>query len=326
MGLEYNHNKKQTKRLSDTKKNIHPRSLHRGRYEFDKLIVSHDQLSKYTHKNKYGDVSIDFFKPEAVKALNISLLKHFYGVKHYDIPIDYLCPPIPGRADYIHHIADHLANHNNGIIPKGKNIKCLDIGVGANCIYPILGHQIYGWTFVGTDIDPKSIDAAQGILSSNPILEKNISLRVQSNKDHYLKGILRQGELFDIMICNPPFHSSKEDAIRGTTRKLKNLKGNKHAKKTLNFSGQSNELWTEGGEKRFIRNLIRESRHYTKNCKWFSCLVSKESNLKMIAKTLEKYKASDTYIIQMEQGNKKSRIVVWRFKLTSNHNHTSISM
>jgi 23S rRNA (adenine1618-N6)-methyltransferase len=36
----------------------------------------------------------------------------------------YLCP-IPGRADYIHYIADLLAESNNGIIPKGHGIQGL---------------------------------------------------------------------------------------------------------------------------------------------------------------------------------------------------------
>jgi 23S rRNA (adenine1618-N6)-methyltransferase len=43
-------------------------------------------------------------------------------------------PSIPGRADYIHYIADLLAESNNGIIPRSWD-QGLDIGIGANCIY-----------------------------------------------------------------------------------------------------------------------------------------------------------------------------------------------
>jgi 23S rRNA (adenine1618-N6)-methyltransferase len=41
----------------------------------------------------------------------------------------YLCPPIPGRADYIHLHSRLLAESNNGIIPKGHGIQGLDIGI-----------------------------------------------------------------------------------------------------------------------------------------------------------------------------------------------------
>ena len=41
--------------------------------------------------------------------LNRAILMHHYGVKSWDIPAGYLCPPIPGRADYIHSVADLLA-------------------------------------------------------------------------------------------------------------------------------------------------------------------------------------------------------------------------
>lgn len=29
----------------------------------------------------------------------------------------------------------------------------LDVGTGASCIYPLLGHRVYGWNFMGSDID-----------------------------------------------------------------------------------------------------------------------------------------------------------------------------
>jgi 23S rRNA (adenine1618-N6)-methyltransferase len=82
-----------------------------------------------------------------------------------------LRPPIPGRADYIHYIADLLAENNGGKIPKGKQIKCLNIGVGANCIYPIIGNQEYGGSFVGADVDPVSIASANKIIEFNPFLK-----------------------------------------------------------------------------------------------------------------------------------------------------------
>src|SRR5690606_24715537 len=115
--------------------------------------------------------SIDFFNPQAVKALNKALLFYYYDIVYWDIPENYLCPPIPGRADYIHYIADLLADNNKGIVPTGSEIKCLDIGVGANCIYPIIGVKEYGWSFIGADIDALAIKSAKKIIASNPSLQ-----------------------------------------------------------------------------------------------------------------------------------------------------------
>ena len=90
------------------KSKLHPRSKHRERYDFEKLISGFPELGPFVQPNKFDDLSIDFANPDAVKALNRALLKFHYGIEHWDVPDGYLCPPIPGRADYIHHIADLL--------------------------------------------------------------------------------------------------------------------------------------------------------------------------------------------------------------------------
>lgn len=295
------------------KHELHSRNRHRQRYDFKALIESSPALLAFVKPNNYGDESIDFFNPEAVKALNKALLKHHYGVEHWDIPDNYLCPPIPGRADYIHHIADLLAQNNGGNLLIGEHIKCLDVGVGANCVYPIIGNVEYGWRFVGSDIDPAAIDSAKKIVEANPLISEEIELRMQPNSRFIFEGIVKPGEQFDLAICNPPFHSSKEEAQAGTVRKLRNLKHKKDLKPVLNFGGNSNELWCEGGEQKFVRDMIFESRRFANSCFWFSSLISKEANLKSIYKTLKKVEAISVKTIPMGQGNKVSRIVAWTF-------------
>ena len=153
-----------TKYPSEEKNNLHPRNKHRLRYNFPELIAACPELSAFVAPNPYGDLSVDFKDPNAVKALNRALLQFFYKVDLWDVPEGYLCPPIPGRADYIHTLADLLAADNNGSIPLGKSIKVLDIGVGANCIYPLIGHHEYGWSFVGSDIDHIAVNSAKNIV------------------------------------------------------------------------------------------------------------------------------------------------------------------
>lgn len=292
---------------------LHPRNKHRSRYDFKPLVEAFPELAQFVHLNKYDDESIDFANPLAVLMLNKALLKYYYKIETWNIPEKYLCPPIPGRADYIHHISDLLASFNNSKLPFGNSIKCLDIGVGANCVYPIIGTSEYEWLFIGSDIDLISIDSANTIVKSNKALQGKIELRLQNNSKNIFRGIIKKDEFIDISICNPPFHSSYAEAQDGTNRKNRNLSKNKQSNSGLNFGGKSNELWCEGGEIQFIKNMINESFEFSQSCFLFSTLVSKQSNLKYIYQELEKVKASFIKTISMGQGNKVSRIVAWTF-------------
>jgi 23S rRNA (adenine1618-N6)-methyltransferase len=295
------------------KEKLHPRNQHKERYDFVALINSCSELGEFVKPNIHGDDSIDFANPDAVKWLNKAILKHYYGINYWDIPENYLCPPIPGRADYIHHISDLLRTSNYGKIPTGQNVKCVDIGVGANCVYPIIGIKEYDWSFIGSDVDPISIESAQKIIDSNENLQSKIELRLQPAKNDVFRNILNEDELIDVTICNPPFHSSLEEATKGTNRKIKNLSDKKPTKTVLNFGGQNAELFCEGGEERFIGTMIRQSRQFRNSCFWFSTLVSKQSSLKSIQEALKKAEVEETITIPMGQGNKTSRIVAWTF-------------
>ncbi len=295
------------------KAGLHPRNRHRERYDFPKLIKSCPELRPFVKLNEYNNQSVDFFNPEAVKTLNKALLAHFYGVQDWDIPPHYLCPPIPGRADYIHHAADLLSNANLGNTPRGGGIKVLDIGVGASCVYPIIGNREYGWSFIGADIDPVSIASSQRIVNANPALKSSVTLRLQQQPKDIFRGILQPGEFIDLTVCNPPFHASLAEAQAGTVRKLSNLQQKKVAKPMLNFGGQKAELWCEGGESRFVNDMIFQSKQFATSCFWFTTLISKQPNLKGVYNALTKAGAVDVKTIPMAHGNKISRIVAWTF-------------
>lgn len=291
---------------------LHKRNKHSGQYDFPGLTEVCRPLKKFVVLNPYGTQTIDFFNPQAVKALNKALLMKYYGIRYWDIPKGYLCPPIPGRADYIHYIADLIQAGDAGRA-DGRKRRCLDIGVGANCIYPIIGQVEYGWTFVGSDIDPVSLENARKIVTCNPVLAHKIELRLQGDRRKIFDGIIAADEYFDVTICNPPFHGSREEAEEGTIRKLSSLKGERVAKAKLNFGGNANELWCEGGELCFLSDMIAESRKYRKNCGWFTSLVSKSKNLDVLYAGLKAAGVSEYKVIRMSQGTKNSRILAWRF-------------
>lgn len=301
---------KGSKKSPSEKAALHPRNRHRGRYDFAQLTSASPELAQFVIKNPYGDMSIDFANPSAVKALNRAILKQFYDVSEWDIPEGYLCPPIPGRADYIHHIADLLALSYGGKTPTGPAVRVLDIGVGANCVYPIIGHHEYGWSFIGSDIDKGALASAQKIVDSNPSLKTSVELRLQSSPSKIFEGVLKHDEKIDLSICNPPFYSSAKEAKETSRRKTRNL----GTSPERNFGGQAAELWSPGGEVEFIRRMIQESARISAQCRWFSTLVSKVDNLQAIYKELRGVKVADYREQMMSQGQKVSRIVAWTFQ------------
>lgn len=286
-------------------KTLHSKNIHNTRYDFQALCKTNPNLKPFVALNQYGDYSIDFANPKAVLELNKTLLKHHYGIKDWEIPKDYLCPPIPGRADYIHYLAD--------LVGETKGLRGLDIGTGANCIYPIIGVSVYEWEFTASDIDPVSIQNVQKIIDANEKLKDKIALKLQKNKNNIFTGIIEKDDIFDFTMCNPPFHKNKLEAQNGSNRKVSNLTKQKTTNATLNFAGQSNELWCEGGELEFIKKMIFESEKFKNNCVWFTTLVSKKENLKDIYRTLKKVNPLKVETIEMKQGQKMTRFVAWSF-------------
>ncbi len=302
-----------SKKQNKSDHRLHFRNKNREQYNFDRLVISNPELKKHIITTKFGSKSVDFSNPTVVKVLNTSLLNYYYGIKNWMFPEENLCPPIPGRADYIHHVADLLAEYNLGTVPRGNKISCLDIGVGASCIYPIIGAVEYGWQFIGSDIDAKSIASAQNIISSNPSINNKVKCILQKNTNDVFNGIIGQEDLFDLVVCNPPFHASIEEAQKESKRKIKNLTGEKLKTPKLNFAGISSELVCEGGEFIFIQKMIKESKVFSKKCAWFTTLLSKHSNLNGIQNSLKKAKARQIKIIPMGTSNKSTRIIGWTF-------------
>lgn len=301
-----------------SKQSLHPRNLHRSPYDFDQLCTVSPELTEYVYQTPRGQTSIDFSNSVAVKLLNQALLTLHYNVEFWDIPEGFLCPPIPGRVDYLHYIADLLATENHqGKVPIGAKVCGLDIGTGANCIYPILGSQSYGWHFVASDINPISVSTAEEICKANRALKGKVKCRLQTDEKHIFKGLIKPDDRFYFTLCNPPFHASIEDAQKGNQRKNRNLNRSsgknidKHP--TLNFGGQGAELWCKGGEIAFVQQMIKESKTFSNNCLWFTSLISKKENLPAVYQALKQVGAIDVKTVDMAQGQKISRFVAWSF-------------
>lgn len=291
-----------------TKPGLHPRNRHRNRYDFAELTQSTPALSAFLRQGPHG-TTIDFACPQSVKALNQALLASIYRVNMWDIPEGFLCPPVPGRADYIHHLADLLAEDSAGVIPSEASI--LDIGVGANCIYPLIGQHEYGWRFTGSETDGEALRNAARILEANPELQRMIRLRRQKDSQQIFTGIIHKNESFDATLCNPPFHDSEQSAREESERKKRNLGQNAQA--SLNFGGRQEELWCEGGEVAFVSRMINESQAFGTQVRWFTSLVSKGEHLPALYRVMQEAGVVKVVKKEMAQGQKQSRFIAWSF-------------
>lgn len=293
-----------------TSKKHHPRNIHLNGYDLERLAKNSPLLKAQLIKNEYDKTSLDFSDAIAVKALNQALLVEDYKVAVWDIPDVNLCPAVPGRADLIHTLADLLAIKHNGDIPTGKKIHLLDIGTGASLIYPILAHKIYGWKATASDIDNNSLKQAKNLATFNQL---PVKLKLQKESQRIFQGIINENDYFDITCCNPPFHGSLEDAKKANQRKWRNL--DKNDTKGFNFSGQKAELWCEGGELAFLRNMIKESELFKSQVGIFTSLISKKENLPQLTKALEKLDDCSYQVLPLAHGQKLMHLLCWQFNV-----------
>ena len=295
------------------KETLHPRNRFRNGYDFRRLIACRPALAAFVVPNAYGDVSVDYANPGAVKALNQALLTSAYGLTTWDVPPGYLCPPIPGRSDYLHHLADLLESATHAALSRSTPVTVLDIGMGANCIYPLIGASEYGWHFVGSEIDPVALRWARNLVAANPGVAHLIECRLQTSSRECFNGATNAGETFDASMCNPPFHASANAAAEGSRRKRRHLGGAARAAIGLNFGGTDGELWCDGGELAFVRRMIAQSAERPGRCRWFTTLVSKSTHLPRLHQSLGAVGAAEVRTIEMAHGQKKSRILAWTF-------------
>lgn len=281
---------------------MHPNNPFQKDYNFDELCSVNKELIKHVFVNEYDNKTIRFADKSAVRELNKALLKQHYQLEYWDIPEQNLCPPIPGRLDYLLHV--------NDLLKEKENIKLLDIGTGANLIYPLLGTLHFNWQCTASEVDKTSLLNALSIIKKNNLMTQ-IDLRPQQFKLSILNHIIKTDDYFDVVVCNPPFFKNSFDASQKNKRKNENLKITE--KENLNFGGKSNELWYKGGEEAFVKKMIEESVLYKKQVTWFTSLISQKEHLKNIKRAINKTKPSEVKIIDMQQGNKISRFIAWRF-------------
>ena len=278
---------------------MHEKNRYRDKHDFAALSQLEPELTDYLREAPAGHTTLDFTAGRAVYLLNRTLLKRDYGLQHWDLPVGYLTPAVPGRLDYIHLLAD--------LMPQIEWV--LDIGTGASLIYPVLGVQEYGWHFVATDINARSVKVARAIVQFNPGL-RGVAVRQQDDVNQIFTGILQPKEYFDVTMCNPPFYTDRPAASTASRTKWTKL-GKRD--RGLTFAGHDAELTTRGGEAQFLRTMIAESSDYRMQVGWFTCLVSKRGYLRAAHQQLNCLRIAEVQVLELAQGNKRMRVLAWRW-------------
>lgn len=295
---------------------FHSRNFYQGKYDFRALIQSEPGLIDHIIRKTNGDPFIDFSNPHAVQALNKACLRLYCGINEWKVNDDFLCPGIPGRADYIHHLADLIESEQSSTADD-QSIRILDIGTGGNAIYALLAASLYKWKVVASEVNPQAIDHAQSIVSQNNNLCEQIEIRRQMDSNSIFNGIIQTNEYFHATVCNPPFYANDELAHTANEKKqsAQRLRSLPHSDGKRTFQGTTSELHYPGGEVAFIRKMIDESKQYATLVKYFTTLVSRSGTLKQLEPILKKQSNCKHQIIPMQHGNKRTRILVWSYQV-----------
>ena len=269
--------------------------------DFLTLIKEFPELKKYILKQNEDneeEFQFDWSNNELSLLMDKSILNYYFDIKYYDIPKGFLIPPIPSRINYINLINSIITKLINDI--DIKNIIGIDIGTGANIIYPILGYSIYKWKFICTEINKEAYNNAKLILQKNN-LENNINIIKQNNKDNIFISILNRENKYIFSMCNPPYYNY-ENEIKLEDKKRDN---------EYNFD----EIYYKNGEYGFFQRYFEESICYKNNVFLYTILIGKKINAENIYDKLSSYN-DIIKIYNMQKiltGNNVRYIIYWSF-------------
>ena len=269
--------------------------------DFLTLIKEFPELKKYILKQNEDneeEFQFDWSNNELSLLMDKSILNYYFNIKYYYIPKGFLIPPIPSRINYINLINSIIAKLIKDI--DIKNIIGIDIGTGANIIYPILGYSIYKWKFICTEINKEAYNNAKLILQKNN-LENNINIIKQNNKDNIFISILNRENKYIFSMCNPPYYNY-ENEIKLEDKKRDN---------EYNFD----EIYYKNGEYGFFQRYFEESICYKNNVFLYTILIGKKINAENIYDKLSSYN-DIIKIYNMQKiltGNNVRYIIYWSF-------------
>lgn len=278
---------------------------------YEALSQKHPELLKYITTNaSTGRSHFDFMSDESIRLYNQALLDEWFGIK-IELPPNHLCPTALSRTRYIRWI-DELLKY------CGEGEKAgIDVGTGASCVYPLIGHAIYGWKFIASDIDDESLEWAAKNIESNGWTNSIATVKAKRSSDstdetpryNILDGLLdvdndrllNGGPSFSKLhftMCNPPYFDSPDEKFQRDDTVCVATDG---------------ELATAGGELEFVKQMIRESSALGTRISWYTTLFGRKVNLKPLLRYLQTFPVADVQHTTFVQGKNSRWAIAWTF-------------
>lgn len=245
-----------------------------ARLDWGTLLSKNPGLKTFFVGKKFN-----FESQKALTALVETQLELYCGFK-INLSPGFLVPRLANRFDYLLWIKELVGENSVGI----------DLGVGGNCIYPLLG-TLLGMKIVGVDIDPEAIEASTKVSEQAGL---NVDLRLVG-PDEMASVASQISPQPSFLVCNPPFYADINDRVE---------------KPPLNLVARDNELYTSGGELEFAKSLFESSR--SAGLAWTSILLGKKSSMEPLINLIVTNNANHALHV-ISYGKTRRWIVAWSF-------------
>ncbi|XP_039439265.1 U6 small nuclear RNA (adenine-(43)-N(6))-methyltransferase [Culex pipiens pallens] len=285
---------------------MHPRNIYRQKPDFNALVKQFPELRGVTTVDLNGRVKLDFKNREALQLLTRVLLRRDFGLE-VELPAGKLVPTLPLRLNYILWLED--VEEALGWRRNRAELRGLDIGCGASCIYPLLGvaRNRTRWKMVGLEKVRDSVESARGNVERNGLTGDVRVVEQKEGEETVIRGFLEGdgvGERFDFCMCNPPFYEQDHE--------VENRTGHRPEPSAVS-TGSMDELRTEGGELRFVEKIIDESLELKERITVYSSMLGHKRNYDQILRILKGRGVSNFTTTRFCQGNTTRWGVAWSF-------------
>ncbi|KAK6191421.1 hypothetical protein SNE40_003115 [Patella caerulea] len=282
---------------------MHPRNHYRNnKPDFSQLALKYPEFADHSTQDLNGKVCLDFKKANSVRILTQTLLKEDFDL-NVELPDDRLTPTLSSRLNYIHWIEDIFGD-------SYKELRGIDIGTGASCIYPILGCKINNWSFLATDVNEKNLEYANKNVKGNNMQTKIQVVKVEEGTC-IPQFVLSSDQSYDFVMCNPPFFADHMEAQAITTTR----KVDRPDPPSMS-TAEDCESIVPGGEAQFIKQMIQDSFQLKEKIRVFTSMVGKKINVSVIKEELKRRQISNFSTTEFCQGKTMRWGIAWTFDTT----------
>jgi len=224
--------------------------------DWEALAAKDEEVRKLYTNGK----CLDFSRPEARHVVARVCLELHWNLK-WECPRDRLAPCVPNRVAYLAWLYEE-------VLPK-RDLRVIDVGTGASCIYPLLGSRMFDWSFVATDIDTEAVKTAKANVKLNPDLNIFV-IKVDPDAPPLTSAKLLCEESssitsFDLSMTNPPFFADEEERDSAV--------GGMHRPEGRAVCVRNEEI-VQGGEVEFVKRIHSDPCPVV----WKSALLGKKTS------------------------------------------------